>query len=450
MKKRINLTTQYVVLVCLLLLVANLVLGAVLMNQSGKATKKMIREHMISVADTAAATLDAETLAGITEQDVTGKSEAYRRIADMLLKIQAVQKNEDIKYIYTVRKDGDHYIFTVDPDPDKPAPYGKSVVSSDAQDAAWTGRSEADSKKYKDEWGEFYTAWSPVMYNGEVIGMVGVDFAAEQYDAQMARNTWSIVSISMLSLVIGILIVVLLTGQLRRRFRLLNAELSTLSKDVEELAEEIQTSPVESEPVEEEPAANTDSIGAISDKIRVMQIKLKAYLQFMHEQAYTDTMTGAANKTAYLDRIKELNAEIDAGTASFAMIVFDVNGLKSTNDNYGHECGDRIIKDTVKVIRRVFTEEQVYRVGGDEFIALCGSVTEKELEEKFGQLDRMIQDFNQNEKKYAMTLSFSWGAAIYQPGQDTNVKAVFRRADQAMYGNKNEYHARCEEKTDNT
>jgi len=440
MRKRINLTTQYIIIVCMLLLVVNVVLGVVLMNQSGKTMKALIRKHMISVADTAAASVNGDVLAGITAADVSGKTAAYRQIADTLTTVKNAQKDSDIKYIYTTTRVNDKYVFTVDPDPIKPAEYGKEVVYTVAQDTAWAGQSDADEEPYEDEWGCYYTAWSPVKdSSGRVVGIVGVDFAADWYDAQMAKNTRIILLVSVLSLVVGALIMVLLTGQLRRRFRTLNAELSTLSRDVGTLSDEIKARPGDEQQDEEE-AEGADTIGAISNQIRTMQKKLKAYMEYAHEQAYTDSMTGVGNKTAYLDRIKALGQEINAGTAAFAIAVFDINGLKSTNDNYGHECGDRIIIDAAAVIRRVFADEQIYRIGGDEFIAVLGPTTESELEGRFEQLTAEVANFNLREKRYAMTLSFSHGGAVYRPGRDADFKEVFKRADEAMYRNKGDYY----------
>ena len=168
-------------------------------------------------------------------------------------------------------------------------------------------------------------------------------------------------------------------------------------------------------------------------------------MKYAEEQAYTDPMTGVGNKTAYLDRIKDLNEEIVSGTASFAIAVFDVNGLKSTNDNYGHEYGDRIIKDAAKLICRVFATGQIYRIGGDEFIAVLESMTEEELEERFKQLAEEEENFNQNEKRYAMTFSFSWGGTAFHPSEDVNYKEVFKRADQAMYHYKRNYYKQHKE-----
>ena len=442
MRKRITLTTQYIIIVCILLLAVNVALSAVLLGQSSKSMKTMVRKHMASVADTAAASLDGDVLSAVTADDVAGKTAAYHTIADTLAVIQRAQQNSDIKYIYTTKKAADRqFVFVVDPDPINPGDYGEDVVFTPAQETAWSGVSAVDEEAFEDEWGKFYTAWSPVKNSaGQVVGLVGVDFAADWYDSQVAKHTVSVIVVSILSLLVGAVIMALLTGQLRRRFRSLNAEISTLSGDVEKLSQEIKVRPGDDGKIEETAPDGADAIGALSSKIRAMQVKLKAYMEYAHEQAYTDSMTGVGNKTAYLARIKELGLEINAGTAAFAIAVFDINGLKSTNDNYGHECGDRIITDAAMVIRRVFPNEQIYRIGGDEFITVLGPTTEGELEGKFEELTAVVSGFNLHEKRYAMTLSFSWGGAVYQPGRDADFKEVFKRADQAMYRNKGEYY----------
>ncbi len=438
-KRKLNITTQYVVIVCVLLLTLNVTLGLLLMSRSGKAMKEMIRRNMISVADTVAASLDGDAFATI-DGDNAGTPE-YDGIYSDLTNVLRAQKDSDIKYIYTVKKQGDHFIFVVDPDPVNPGLYGKRVVDTDSQAAAWnTGVSAVDAEKYQDEWGSFYTAWSPIKnFSGKVVGLVGVDFVADWFDEQIAAHTKFVVIGSALSLVVGAAIMLLLTGQLRRRIRELNSEMQTLSGDVEKLSNEIRVRPgySDAEPEENE---SGDTIGELSGKIHAMRGKLQAYMQYAHEQAYTDSMTGVANKTAYLDYVKELNSRINNGTASFAIAVFDVNGLKTTNDNYGHECGDRIIVDAAAMIRRVFSGEQIFRIGGDEFIVILGSTTENELNAKLLQIGELVEKFNAEEKRYAMTLSFSGGGAVYRPGEDAAFKEVFKRADEAMYQNKGNYY----------
>ena len=62
-------------------------------------------------------------------------------------------------------------------------------------------------------------------------------------------------------------------------------------------------------------------------------------------------------------------------------MVFDINGLKEVNDTLGHEAGDKMITACAQVISRVFGDEAIYRVGGDEFAAIiCGKQLETFME----------------------------------------------------------------------
>lgn len=442
-RKHISITTKYIIIACALLLAVNVVLGVLLTVQSGNSMKDVLSKRMLSVANTAASAVDGDYVATL-DADSAG-TEEYARTADLLNLIFDVQRDEDIKFIYLIKRDGDKYVFILDPDPEDPADYGEEVVTTPAQDIAWSGTPAIDPEPLEDEWGCFYTAWSPIYDSaGEVVGMVGVDFAADWFDAQLTSQARTVIIASIASLSIGALIMFLLTVQLRRRFKTLNSELSVLSDDVGMLSDEIKAGPGYSAATasedETEAVKSSDTIGDLSVKVRTMQTELKDYITYMHAQAYTDSMTGSANKAAYLDKIKEINSAINAGDASFAVAVFDVNGLKSTNDNFGHECGDRIITDTAEIIRRAFPSTEVYRIGGDEFIAVVEGMNDAELEERFAKLDKEIERFNREEKTYSMTLSFSHGGSTYRPGEDAAFKAVFKRADEEMYKNKAKHY----------
>lgn len=429
-------------ILCALLLTLNVTLGIVLMSRSGSAMKEMIRRNMLSISDTVAAALDGDALATVTEESIG--SEEYNQVYTALYNVAQAQKiNSDIKYLYTVKKEGDKFVFLIDPDPVDPGLYGEDVVYTPSQMKAWNGVSTVDEDTYQDDWGSFYTAWSPVRdSSGRIVALVGVDFVADWFEQQIASHTVFVVIGSALSLVVGAAIMALMASQLRRRIKELNTELLTLSNDVEKLTDEIRVRPGDEGKARYEcnKEYGSDGIGELGGKIHAMQHKLQAYMEYAHEQAYTDSMTGVGNKTAYLERVREINSQINNGTADFAIVVFDVNGLKNTNDNYGHECGDRIITDTAATIRRVFDSDQIYRIGGDEFIAVVGSMTEEELEARLKELGEIVENFNKNEKRYAMTLSFSGGGAVYRPGEDAAFKEVFKRADEAMYNNKGNYY----------
>ena len=442
-KRKISSATKTVILVCAILLVLNVITGVILMSQSGYTMKTLIRRHMLSVAVTASEMINGDELETITAEDVG--SDTYNRIASTLLKVKDSQNDFDIKYIYIVKREEDHYVYLLDPDPVDPAEYGDEVVNSSAQDTAWSGTAEVDSDAIEDEWGCFYTAWSPVKNSdGQVVGMVGVDFAAEWYDKQISQHTVTVVIVSCLSLLATGLIMILMNWRVNKRFRELDSELSILSDSVENLTLTITTESGDdvnaSALINVESDSNPDMIKAISNKLHRAQEKLSNYMKFVQRQAYTDSMTGVGNKTAYLEHVQELRDLISMGTADFAIAVFDVNGLKKTNDMFGHECGDRIIVDSSRIICTVFGKENVYRIGGDEFIAVLDKAREDELKEGFNKLEEEMKEFNEK-KTYAMTLSFSGGWAIYRPGEDASYREVFKRADQAMYDNKDEFYS---------
>ena len=440
--KRISMATKYILVVCFLLLAVNALLGVLLIRQSGDSMRSLLARHMISVAETAAAVIDGDELAALTAAD----ADARAGIVDTLVTIQNAQNDADIKYIYLVKREGNGYVYTVDPDPVDPAGYGDEVVATPGQDIAWFGDAAIDPEPIEDEWGCYYTSWCSVKNAaGEVTGMVGVDFAADWYDQHMHLHTVTVVLVIGFSLLISLVIMFLMTWQLYRRFRTIDRELSNLSGNVENLVRMVDLDPLEGgeAPAERpQPGSDSDVIRQLSDRIHSAQKRLEIYMQYMQKQAFTDAMTHVGNKDAYLDRIKTINREIDTGSAAFSIAVFDVNGLKNTNDNYGHECGDRIIVDTAMLICRVFGRERIYRIGGDEFIAVLDTAGAEELDSGFDRLRSETERFNREEKRYAMVLSLSCGGAVYLPGQDASYKEVFKRADQAMYRDKEAYYGR--------
>ncbi len=444
--QKISLTTLFTIIICVLLLAVNVVLGAVLMNQSSDAMISLIRKNMLAVVNTASAAINGDVLDGLTAEDVG--SDEYNHIASTLLLIKNAQHDSDIKYIYIIDKIDGIFVYTVDPDPDDPADFGEEVVYTPSQEIAFGGVAAVDTEPVADEWGCYYSAWSPVFNSsGDVAGVVGIDFAGDWFDAQFKRHTASVIIITTASILAGGLVIFILTRLLRNRFKTIQKELSDLSDDLDKLSDELQAYPAvkyeasEHSHVEEQYFdSGTDIVNSMSRKIHTMQDKLEVYLAFIHNQAYTDSMTNVENKTAYLDAIKELNKKVAEKTADFAVIIFDINGLKFTNDNYGHECGDRVIVNTAAAIKKVFGRYHIYRIGGDEFICIAEGATTEVLDGLFAELGGELDAFNSRKLEDEPDLSFSYGSAIYDRDRDVLFKEVFKRADEEMYRNKNRYY----------
>ena len=91
----------------------------------------------------------------------------------------------------------------------------------------------------------------------------------------------------------------------------------------------------------------------------------------LNKQVFIDALTHVKNKSAYEQWQKKINTEIKNGKQEpFAVVVCDVNDLKTVNDQYGHKEGDDCIKNACAKICGVFSHSPVFRIGGDEFVAI--------------------------------------------------------------------------------
>ena len=157
----------------------------------------------------------------------------------------------------------------------------------------------------------------------------------------------------------------------------------------------------------------------------------------MTEMANRDALTGVRNKTAYDGETAKIDEEIKKGGVEFGIVMVDLNGLKVTNDTYGHEHGDDIIKGLCSLVSAVFDHSPVFRIGGDEFVVIVRGKQYKELDGLVEELARRISLVSADEKLRPWErVSAAVGCARFDPEKDTEVSSVFRRADEAMYENK--------------
>ena len=442
-KKTFRFTTVYIIVMSLLLLLTNIVLGVVLMARTVKSVTALVRRSMLNNVCTAADIVDGDRLGLLTEQDVGGP--VFEEVKEEL---SAFQKNIDIEYIYAVKQiDEDTFIFTVDADPKDPADFGEEVLVTDALRSAARGVPMVDESPAEDEWGNFYSAYCPVMDSkGEIAGIIGIDFDSKWFDDQVYGQTASIGIITLIAVLAGALIVSFMSRTLTSRFAPITKELSALSDDIDKLNQEIQSAgntgasaEAETPEVKEEPKA-MDEIEEISYKVSQMHDVMRRTLEYMQEKANTDGLTGVGNRTAYTEMMERYEAAIQDQSAQFALIVFDVNDLKKINDCYGHNDGDRIIIDAAELLGRIFGKENVYRIGGDEFLGVLEKTDETEMNAKLLELENAVRTYNENNSDGEGQLSIAAGGSCYQPGIDQSFQEVFVRADESMYQKKIEYH----------
>lgn len=132
---------------------------------------------------------------------------------------------------------------------------------------------------------------------------------------------------------------------------------------------------------------------------------------------YRDPLTGTLNRASFYADLKEY------ATGIVAVYSIDLNGLKQMNDNYGHEAGDRLLKEASYQISTCLVQGcYLYRTGGDEFVILCISMTKKQVQTLTANLFDVQKE----------GCDFAFGMHEFTKDAQT----TFRLADDAMYLNK--------------
>ncbi len=119
-----------------------------------------------------------------------------------------------------------------------------------------------------------------------------------------------------------------------------------------------------------------------------------------------------------------------------ALLLFDLDGFKAINDQYGHAAGDRALITFADILKDTFRDADVIgRLGGDEFVALLSQVDATEIEQILKRLDRNLADDN-TKATWEYTLAYSVGTAAYKVGRSHTLADLLQVADQQMYAHK--------------
>lgn len=456
LKKRFkNVNAVFFLVLSIVMVAAISVLGVLLTERSVSNLKQSVWNHMKSVATTAATMIDGDELELITEADmpaldeetgarIANGSERFTKIERILNKVKSAQTDMYIPYIYITRLENGRQVFVVDPDVISPGEYGEEVVYTPSQPVAWAGTATVDDEPYSDEWGTYYTAWSPVRDSeGHVVGLVGVDFESSRITDELNFSMVTIIVSTAVLLVLSIIFFILYSVRVQHQSRQLSDEIDGLSYNLKTVFDEIEGIEQSESPEESEEVPDQDFLHYVHNKTLDMTRRLRDHTAYMERQANVDFMTRTGNTRAYSSEKAARQIEIDGGAADFAVAIFDVNWLKRVNDNLGHECGDILIKAAADAIKQTFKNHTVYRIGGDEFTVVVPGATEASMELQFKMLDLEVEKINQT-LEAPMTLAIAKGYSIYDKTTDKKYRDVFVRADKNMYANKEQYHKQHE------
>ena len=155
-------------------------------------------------------------------------------------------------------------------------------------------------------------------------------------------------------------------------------------------------------------------------------------LRIAHEQllreSLTDTLTGAYNRRAF----NEAAGLEEAGSSFGSVVMFDLDNLKTVNDAYGHKHGDALLQHFASLLRAgMRTSDKLYRLGGDEFLAVMPRAAAEVAEKRMQKLVADAPPLELDDPSAEIVLGVSLGVAGYRSMED--IEAAMHAADRAMY-----------------
>jgi diguanylate cyclase (GGDEF)-like protein/PAS domain S-box-containing protein len=170
----------------------------------------------------------------------------------------------------------------------------------------------------------------------------------------------------------------------------------------------------------------------ITERRRV-ETDLRALTATLTERAVRDPLTGLANRTLLLERLRSVLAR-DARTGqSTAVLFLDLDGFKAVNDRFGHAVGDEVLTIVAKRLAgAVRPSDTVARLGGDEFVVLVEGATDAVVEVV---VERLREAVTAPLPTLDLEVGVSIGVALSERGK-AEPSALLHAADEAMYRNK--------------
>lgn len=154
-------------------------------------------------------------------------------------------------------------------------------------------------------------------------------------------------------------------------------------------------------------------------------IKRRNLMRELEQMTLTDCQTKLGNRHAMNQYIAKTSC-----LKNFGVVYCDITGLKHVNDTLGHQAGDELILKACESLRDVFDERGLYRIGGDELIAMCPNTDEQTLLDKVERLNKVSLERG---------VILATGMYFTKEGEE-NLEKMITEAEKKMYEDKKQYY----------
>ncbi len=235
--RKVSISTKLLLLITGVSILCTVALGGIIYSKLKVTFIERFKLNALELASCAASTIDGDKL-----EKIEVGSENTPEYAEIYNELSIYRDNSSIKYIYTMKGlDDGSIVFLIDTDEEAPADIYEEYESLDEIWVALGGEDSAADEFTVDEWGTYFSSYSPV-YNseGQVAGVVGVDIGAEWIDEQLSviRNTMIIIGV--IVIIFGTICAIVISRSIRKNLNKLNEKVMDLNSGNGDLTKEVE------------------------------------------------------------------------------------------------------------------------------------------------------------------------------------------------------------------
>jgi diguanylate cyclase (GGDEF)-like protein len=177
-------------------------------------------------------------------------------------------------------------------------------------------------------------------------------------------------------------------------------------------------------------------VGAVHFKFLHERDVEHAYHQAIYNLVMRDGLTEIYNQRKYAEEVEREVTRARRYGRPLSLILFDIDHFKLLNDEYGHLCGDYVLKQIATRVAEHLRSEQVFaRVGGEEFAILCPETDVAGATQLAEKVREILEGLRLEYAGFQISVTCSFGVAGYQRSLNS-VDDLYRAADEALYTSK--------------
>lgn len=174
----------------------------------------------------------------------------------------------------------------------------------------------------------------------------------------------------------------------------------------------------------------------LNKELEETKAELTKKTQELYRMSITDELTNINNRRGFLILLEQQIKIANRNKEKVFLFIIDLDDFKKINDNYGHNEGDRVLKETANILKKTFRESDIIaRMGGDEFAVLSLENNHQYADSIVNRLKDKINTYN-DKSKNSYKLSVSVGFACYDYQNPCSMDEVIAKADKQMYEEK--------------